>query len=87
MTLFRSEFVNRPLERLILERCHPSTSVADQMVVMVPTGRHRFEHPDAISEIGSLDQAQSLECFQGPVDTGDADRCSLASKSLVDLVG
>src|SRR4051794_22204770 len=58
------ELVDRLLEGGVLERKNPLAVVADDMVMVLAAGSHRFVAPLAVAGVEALDQRQRVQCLE-----------------------
>jgi hypothetical protein len=73
-------------ERRILERFDLAAVVADEVVMMVAAGMYGLEARDAVAEVDTLDERESVESFERPIDACDPDASAGGAQALVDLL-
>src|SRR5687767_5045496 len=80
--------LDRPLERLVLERNRCAANAADEMVVMmVPIRQGRFEAGGLAAEVEALYEPQLLEHLQRAVDRRDSDLLLAPAQVVSDVLG
>ena len=79
------EVVNRPFERLVLERLDLAAGVADHVVVVLAARVRGLVARRALADVEALDQPEALEQLQGPVDAGQANAAAALAQQIGDL--